>query len=741
MANTLTKYGREFEFDEGVPEDVQHKRVDAWMKQNAPTELEQPAPTQQPAGKPGNFSGDKLTEVARALGLPGLGLFAAATTPGGRERVGDVNTYRTLAQGALPFADEATAGVRSLIPGQPSYGEALGQERQGVKDYGEKYGEADKVATELLGAGLGMVGTMGAGPLLQGARGVPWLGKAGQWLMKNPLKGSVATGATAGGIAGFGSGEGGLGPRMESARDNAALGAILGPVATAGVKAGEKGLGYLNTENRVADFLRRRIASERPAVANSTTLPRTKAGGVDPNAPGFVNEAMSDLRSDIGNQRNRLYTDPMLADVLPGATESVLQKRGPKTEELARTLRNRQYNETVPEATARAMGQRGRVESAFDLAFGPDNFKHTDEQLVERMKGNAKQLFDPAYQHNLRSRDIDDALNKLHTLDPNMYTKIWNQSKRAMEAENKSIGGIDALGNNLSSYNTEFLHNIKRHLDTELGVANKAADYKFNDVPYLKAKTELNDAMKNQNGAYKIAMEQYGDDASLIDALKKGRTEVFKGGSEELGGGMKGESIKAHLNDPNVTPAQRDLFKLGAARALRENTLASGSKKFSHNWADFVNNPETEDRMGALLTDKMGSWDLLRAQLKKESQNYKQYSGAVGNSKTSAREDMKREMAGMDIGRIGAGIANPAAFGTSKAIIDAIKNKIDPGTILANKTAELLGRTGAKGNRSALNDIERLLRQQDARSASYGRSAVGVAPAAAYGWPYREEQF
>lgn len=738
MSNTLTKYGRDFEFDEGVPEDVQHKRVNTWMKQNAPDELQTTQPPAQPSGKK-NFN-PTLANIATGLGMLVPGYGAAALDPDIRQKLGDVNTYRTLAQGALPFADEATAGVRSLIPGQPSYGEALGQERQGVKDYGEAYGEGDKTMTELMGAGMGMVGTMGLGPLLAGARGAPALGRVGQWLMKNPLKGSVATGATAGGIAGFGSGEGGLGPRMESARDNATLGAILGPVATAGVKAGEKGLGYLNTENRVADFLRRRIASERPAVANSTTLPRTKAGGVDPNAPGFVNEAMSDLRSDIGNQRNRLYTDPMLADVLPGATESVLQKRGPKTEELARTLRNRQYNTGVDEATAKAMGQRGRVESAFDLAFGPDNFKHTDTQLVDRMKGNAKQLFDPAYQHNLNSRDIDDALNKLHTLDPAMYTKIWNQSKRAMEAENKSIGGIDATGN-LRSYNTEFLHNIKRHLDTELGVANKAADYKFNDVPYLKAKTELNDAMKNQNGAYKIAMEQYGDDASLIDALKKGREEVFKGGSEDLGGGMKGESIKAHLNDPDVTPAQRDLFKLGAARALRENTLASGSKKFSHNWADFVNNPETEERMGALLTDKMGSWDLLRAQLKKESQNYKQYSGAVGNSRTSARDDMKREMAGMDVGRIGAGIANPGAFGTAKAIIDAIKNKIDPGTILANKTAELLGRTGAKGNRSALNDIERLLRQQDARSASYGRSAVGAAPAAAYGWPYREEQF
>jgi len=742
----LEKYGRTFAFDDDVPEDVQHKRIDAWMRQNAPSELE----SVQGAGKLGDIVGTgvgeapkikptnsgknaNLSVIARALGMPSLDLFSAAASPEGREHATDKNTWRTLAQGMVPFADEGIAGVRSMIPGQPSYSDALNEERQGLKDYEKTYGPGAKMATELTGAGLSTLATMGGASALQGMRGLPWLTRAAEWTMANPWKSAPVLGGTTGALQGFGAGEGGFKERAENAVPSALIGAGAGPVALAGVKGTDKVLGWANTNNRVADFLRRRLLSERDNLRTSRTLPRNAEGDINPNTPAFVDEAMPSMRTEMRDMRNRLYTDPMVADLLPNTAEQVLQKRGPATEQLAQNMLKRQYDKNAPEVVAKAQSQRGRVENAFDLAFGADNFKRTDEQLLEHLKGNADQLFKPAYQHNLRSQEIDDALDRIRILNPN----VWAKAKTWADADRRSIGNIDATGN-LRSYNTQFLHDIKRSMDEALG-AEKMANPKFNDLPYLKAKTDLNNAMKEQNGAYKIAMEQYGDDASRIAALKKGREEVFVPGSEDLGGGMSGESIKAHLADPNISQAEKDLFKLGAARGLRENTLSSSSKKYTHNWSDFINNPTTEERMGALLTDKMGSWDLLRAQLKRESENYKGMNAALGNSKTSAREEMKREMEGMDVGRIAAGAGNPGAFGTTKAIIDAIKNKVDPGTKMANRVADILGRQGARGNRSALNEIEARLRAQDARRALYDRLGVVAPTSIGNAWP-RDEQ-
>lgn len=738
---TVTRYGRDFIFDEGTPEDVQNKRIDSWMRQNAPSELQAPqATTPVPARTSTADPASRLAEVARTLNNPLLSMFASAVSPSGQARLGDPNFYRTLAQGTVPFADEATAGVRSMIPGQPDYTTALGQERQGLKDYEKRYGVGDRIATELGGAGLGVAATMGAGALLQGSRlaqALPWLTRAGEWIAANPRKSAPVIGAGTGAVTGFGAGEGGLENRLKSAAENAETGAVLGPLGYASVRAAEKGLGSLNANNRVADFLRRRLLSEREGLATSPTLPRNKAGDIDPNNPAFTDAATRDLRTNLNDQRTRLYTNPVLADLLPDTAEEVLQKRGPQTEQLARTLMARQYDKNAPLATANAMGQRGRVESAFDLAFGHDNFRKTDTDLVNQMKANAKQLFEPAYQFNIRSPEIDDALNRLSILDPS--NSIWKKAKSWIEAKNKSAGSIDATGN-MTSYNTEFLHNIKRALDEHLGEAGRL-NPKFNDVPWLSVKTDLNNAMKEQNGAYKTAMEQFGDDAQLVDALRKGREEVFQPGSVDKTGGMNGEDIKKYLADPSIPQAQKDLFRLGAARALRENTLASTSKKWTHNWADFINNPETEDRMGSLLTDKLGSWDLLRAQLKKESENYKAANKAMGNSRTSARLAMQQELEDAGgTGKLLAGVTNPGAFGNIKNWTDIVMNKIGMPSKIANRTAGILGRTGAAGNRSSLNEIEALLRAQDARRDLYGRAA-NVAPAiAGYGWPFRADE-
>ena len=197
MTDPVERYGRQFDFDDSVSAEQREKRIQNWMQKNAPDELKPDKPAQQTPEssdtekKPakGNFN-PKLAALSMVLAGP-LGPLGLAI-PGVRERMGDVNLYRTVGQGAIPFADEATAGVRSLA-GTP-YDTALAEERQGVKDYAEKHGEMESGALQVAGA-LGTIPIgMGAASL---AAKTPVVGaKLASLIAKHPFLASIATGAT-----------------------------------------------------------------------------------------------------------------------------------------------------------------------------------------------------------------------------------------------------------------------------------------------------------------------------------------------------------------------------------------------------------------------------------------------------------------------------------------------------------------------------------------------------------------
>ncbi len=195
------------------------------------------------------------------------------------------------------------------------------------------------------------------------------------------------------------------------------------------------------------------------------------------------------------------------------------------------------------------------------------------------------------------------------------------------------------------------------------------------------------------------------------------------------------------MADPNITPAEKDLFRQGAARALREKTVESGSKLNTHNWASFIGNPKNEELIGALQTDKLGSWNLLRAKLMKEDQNFRQASRALNGSQTAKRMENANELSENDVARLVAGVGNPTAFGSVMASAKAALSKLDPVRRSHEQIAEILGRRGSRGNQQSLKEIEDLLRTQDARRGAYGRRGAAAPAAAAYSWPYREETF
>lgn len=721
---TVTKYGREFEFDEDVPPDVQEKRILNWMQQNAKDELETEAPK---AAKPGH--NPKLATAVQALmmGNP-LGMAANLFAPEAvRNRVGDTNFYRTLAQGALPAADEALAGVRSLFG--DDYGTALSEERQGVKDYSDKVGPFEAGLTEMLGA-VGAIPFGGAA--VQGAAKLPVLGRGVQAMTRkaaaSPWTAALLGGAATGAGAGFAAEEDDFTTRAGGAARFGALGAALGPLGYGAVRAA-KGVGDLaKTDNAVANFLRSQIGNERKML---------------PNSPDFTRDAMQGLRRDM-RQNQYLDTDPMAADLLPRTAEAVFQKSGPDVANLADNVLQRQHNRRIAPGLAKDTGQYGRVGDAMDMAWGPDMFKRADADIIAQRKAAADQMFEPAYRMNIRGSNIDNALE-------NPYVRAaWPEALRFAAAERRAPGPTDATGN-LRAYNTEFLHDLKKSMDDMIESAMKT-DGGANKARIIrKSKNRLNRAIMDNNEPYKLAMQRYGDDSARLDALRKGREEVFVPGSVDKTGAMDADAIKAYLANPNIPQEHKDLFQTGAARALRELTLGSGSKKFSHNWADFINNPKGADSMEALLGNKinalshgptLNAWTLFQKKMAKESENYKNLiSTGLGNSRTSVREAMKRELEGGDFnpGAVISAFVNPTAPSTWRESGRILLDKVDRTNAKVNKVADILGRKGKAGNKSSLDEIESLLRSYDRRRSDYSKLGAYAPYLAAYGYPAREQ--
>lgn len=737
---TVTKHGRQFEFDDDTSPDVQERRIQKWMQENAADELKaaEPAPAaaeKKPVNpddpdRPKTSYNPKLALAMSALAGPFMPM---AMHPAVQKRLGDVNFLRTLAQGALPVADEATAGVRSVLPeswGGADYDTALGQERQGVKDYASEYGPLESGAIQMLGA----AGTLPfGGAAVQGASKLPILGRGvtalGAAAKAHPWIASVLGGTATGAATGFASGEGGFEERLHDATGMGGIGALLGPAGYGAAQAFKGAGNWVKPDNAVANFLRKQIASER---------------NIDPASKTFTKDAMTGMRKEMSERDKLLNTDPMVADLLPKTTEGVFQKSGQDVNNLAKNILDRQFNEKLDPMLAKGVGQHGRVGDAMDMAWGPEMFKKADADIIKTRKADADAMFAPSYVHNINNMGIDDAMERIGILDP----KIIDQAKRWAEAERRGIGFVDRQGVQ-RNYNTQYLHDIKRSMDAVLG-EERRANPKFNDMPYIKAKRDLNEAMKEANSGYKAAMERYGEHSDLESALKKGREEVFVPGSVDKTGGMDADAIKAYLKDPDISPEAKDLFLTGAARSARERFLNSDSKKLSHNAADFINVGKNMDTVEALLGDKLtalssgptlNSWKLFQKKMQTESRNYKNLiQTGLGNSRTAVRENMKKEIEGGDFnpGAVISAMVNPTAPSTWRESGRIVLDKLSRTDTKVNKVAELLGRKGkasaqpGQPARSSLDDIENLLKGYDVRQGVYDR-AGGIAP---YVLPY-----
>lgn len=256
------------------------------------------------------------------------------------------------------LADEIGAGIGSLAEGRP-YDEVL----SGLRDQEAYLDEANPkaaLAGELTGSLAGIV--PGAG----------WAGKA-MTLPGAMFRGAVV-GAGQGGLHGFGTGEGGLDPRLQNAGIEAVLGGALG-AAIPGAGAGLKGAWRAGTEA----FKKSRIGAN---VGRELGI-SPSAGRVLSDMIGGEDEAA--LRAALA----RSGQGAMLADVSPQATGMLdMAMRSPIP--AARTAGKA--------VEARAGDAYSRVTSALDTAMGvPAGIRTAQGAIVKGSAPARKAAYDAAY--------------------------------------------------------------------------------------------------------------------------------------------------------------------------------------------------------------------------------------------------------------------------------------------------------------------------------------------------------
>jgi len=754
MTKKVTRYGQEFTFDDDTDQKVIDRRIESWMKQNAPDKL--PAsPTPAP---PAASSTDDGTNYLPKSNLARIARIATAATPLGplmaipgvseavNSRLGDVNFYRTFGQGVIPLADEGVAKIRSLIPqswGGTDYDTALAAERQGVKDYADKHGNLESIALQGAGALATIPLTMGAGALLQGTRGglmaanlaskLPMAGRAAEFAANSPkwaqLIKNTAAGAGLGAAGGFAGGEGGVENRLENAGYGALFGTGAG-LATTGVgKLLEHGKNVvLSKNNSVADYLRKRLQTDRSdAYGLPNAVPRRPNGTIDTTHPDFANAAANDLKTALAEQRanaaisvpgpigpQQKGRDVMMADVLPGTTEAVSLKGGEDTANLAKDIVRRQYNKTLPEDLARDESQHGLVSNWFKRLMGDANFRGTEDQMLKHRAQEALTGFQPAYAQNVTSPEILDAYRRASQLHPDVVgtARTWAQTQRGGP---RQIGTFDADGN-IIDLNVQHLHDIKRSLDLLA-----KTEPKFNTKNTFDIRNDLNEAIMNSSDPYKQAMRKYGEESQLIDALRKGREDVFGKGVNELDQGIGKQDIEAFLADPNISDAAKDMFRIGGQRALYQKLVGSDASKFQTNWADIMNKPNLAEKYKALVPpDKMGEWDQMRKEMMQLEERHSNAARALAGSQTARRGEMSKEFDDPSVlSDIVATVVNPSAPSTWRHWVGRLTDRGEASKATANAVAKLLAMKGERGNQDAVEAIREILSKSQRNKANW----------------------
>ena len=491
-------------------------------------------------------------------------LLLAAQQLGGEAKRLVSGSRRAGFQGATFGAgDEALAAGRSVMPGGPTYDQALTEDRANVARFA-KDEPVLSTASNLVGAlGTSILAGRALPPIVMGGGGVSLPG--------NVMRMGGA-GAAWGGASGFASGEGGPAARINAAIPDALLGGALGagaPVAGAVGKAiAESGAGRWAGEHVVAPLARgaaRVLDALTPKVSPASLSAAAPGGpkvptGMDVRGPGAWLQGVADAAENTTTRgaqrriaqalaRDRMTPDQVgarLADLGDGAT--LMDAGGDAMRRLGRTIN------TMPGEGSQIMGDmlkaRGRETAPRMIAD------------INRVAGDdAPFLVTFGKAQNARSKAAKEAFDEARSAGLNLsddMKRILEEAPAARRAWDRVVKEAADKGEKLTA--VDVAHRVKQMIADQADAAFR------NEGVGRKGAGDLAErwrgALHRANPKIEAADKAFAAESDVIDAMALGR-RFMERGVNETGDMVRPEALA------KLSAAQKEGFAVGVFDTMR----------------------------------------------------------------------------------------------------------------------------------------------------------------------------
>lgn len=442
----------------------------------------------------------------------------------------------------LGFGDELAAGASALT------GKMMGQ-----GDFGPLYdrylaaNREEQKAFEAQHPWLSL-GAQAAGGMLNP------LGRLSQaGTLTGRVAGNALTGALLGGATGFGEGEGVQG-RLGSALAGGAAGGVLG----AALPAAAEGVG--NLARRVAPY----VGVNVPATdARRMVINSLQAGG---QTPASVKAQLDPITGqpmalpDVGGE-----------DVL-GLAQYVGRKPGPGM------VAAREFVEARG-----GLNQSARLVGEVQRAISAKDFLAAQDDLIRSRAAQAG----PAYE---RALAIETPVNVAPILDD--INARLGTAKGDIRAALQKAAGVLKNRNGAPDTTLAGLHQSKLALDAMLEKTPSNSISRVARREIAEVQQKLLAAMDEASGgAYGQARQAFAGDSRSIDAMNLGASV------------LKGDATETAQEIAKLSPSERDFFRIGVARALKDRIEATGDTADLTAVNKIWGSQATRDRVRAAFDD------------------------------------------------------------------------------------------------------------------------------------------
>lgn len=241
----------------------------------------------------------------------------------------------------------------------------------------------------------------------------------------------------------------------------------------------------------------------------------------------------------VGSRMTELGPESTLADVggenVKGLARATTSIPGPGREIASKALQDRQF------------GQSSRVSSEISKSLGSGElfYNNVDDLIKARSEQAA-----PFY---------EKAVSKSNLIPNDKFKSIFNDPFLMQVMDKVKSDPLHGLGKTPNN-SMRVVDAAKKSIDDMIDVAKRAGE--GNKARLLvQAKEKLVNAADDAFPAYKTARDKFAGPSQLINALENGR-EFIKGDSEVT---------KAALS--KMSESERQFFRIGAARSLRDKVL------------------------------------------------------------------------------------------------------------------------------------------------------------------------